>query len=169
MKAIFALFVLFSASINAQVADSIKITPLEFPAIIVEVPNKTNAEIYTKIKSWINRYYKNPSLITIADEKDNYIRIHAVSKFSFKQMGLSVNDYRYDMEIEIKDGRYRIYFFNVLDTSILNGELPKTFFKKNGELYGIKKVNLSMQKGILESLNQIHFSLFNYIYSKSDW
>ena len=44
----------------AQECDSIKMTPTDFIPIVVELKSKPGPEIYSKIKSWINRYYKNP-------------------------------------------------------------------------------------------------------------
>ena len=154
----------------SQVCDSIKMTTTDFTPVIIQLNGKSNSEIYSKIKSWINRTYKNPDLVIKADEKDSYIRLHSIDTFEFRQMGLATNNYSYDLEILIKDSKYKINFFNINDISISNGSLPNYFFKENGELYGFKKVNLSMQKGILNSLNKIHFSIFNYINtSKDNW
>lgn len=154
----------------SQECDSIKMTITNFTPVIVELQSKQGTEIYSKIKSWINRYYKNPDIVIKADEKNSYIRMHSASTFEFRQMGLAKNNYNYDVEIQIKENKYKITFFNIIDTSIINGELPKYFFKENGDLYGFKKVNLSMQKGIINSLNEIHFDLYNFITSnETDW
>lgn len=163
MKKIILLLLFLPFIGFAQECDSIKMTTTDFTPVIVELKLKPNTEIYSKIKSWINRYYKNPDIVIKADEKDNYVRINSISTFDFRQMGLSRNNYSYDLEIQIKDNRYKITFFNIIDTSIINGNLPSYFFKENGELFGFKKVNLSMQKGIIKSLNEIHFDLFNFI------
>jgi len=152
----------------SQVCDSIKITKTDFTPVVVELKGKSSSEIYSKIKSWINRTYKNPDLVTKADEKDTYIRIHSIDAFEFRQMGLARNNYSYDLEFQIKENKYKIIFFNIIDTSIINASFPKYFYKDNGDLYGFKKVNLSMQKGIINSLNNIHFSVFNYINNSND-
>jgi hypothetical protein len=154
----------------AQTIDSIKMTRTSFTPAIIELQGKSNNEIYSKIKSWINRYYKNPDFVIKADETNNYIRISSTSTFEFYQMGLARNNYNYDLEIEIKENKYKITFFNIIDTSINNAKFPNYFFKKNGELYGFKKVNISVQKGIIKSLNEIHFELYNFINSnKNEW
>jgi len=170
-KIILLLLLLFVPFIGfSQTIDSIKMTRTSFTPAIIELQGKSNNEIYSKIKSWINRNYKNPDFVIKADETNNYIRISSTSTFEFYQMGLARNNYNYDLEIEVKEDKYKIIFFNIIDTSINKGKFPNYFFKKNGELFGFKKVNISMQKGIVKSLNEIHFELYNFINSnKNEW
>lgn len=153
-----------------QICDSIRMTKTEYPEIIVVAPNKLNTEIYSKIKSWINRTYKNPEVVIKADELNNYIRISAIDNYTFQYMGASTYSLSYDLEINIKDNKYKIQFINVKSPELRTPNMPQTFFDSKGEIKGIKKINLKMQKAVLFTLNQINFDLYNFIFKKTaEW
>jgi hypothetical protein len=147
----------------SQVCDSIKITTNDFPPVVIELKGKTDAEIYSKVKSWINRYYKNPDIVIKADEKDKYIRISSVSNFTYKYItGAKTDNYKYSFEIDIKEGKYRITFF---DLSFDRFELPQFFFNKKGEVISPQKIYKGMIKSLMNDVNKTNFDLYNYVNS----
>ncbi len=161
---------MFSFSVQAQTIDSIKMTSTEYPSIVIEVPNKLKAEIYTKVKSWINRYYKNPNIVIAADEPDNYVRLNGSTSYSFKYMGTTSYSLLYSLEIELKDNRYKVKFINVKSPELKTPDMPGTFYDSKGGYKGIKSINQKMRTAVLFELNNINTDLFNYINSnQSGW
>lgn len=170
MKKIMLLLLFVPLFGFCQICDSITMTKTEYPEIIVSVPDKLNSEIYSKIKSWVNRTYKNPDIVIKADELNNYIRISAIDNYSFKYMGVATYSLNYDLELYIKDNKYKLKFINVKSPELHDPNMPQNFFDSKGEIKGMKKLNLKMQKAVLLTLNMIHFDLYNFILKKSsDW
>ena len=145
-------------------------TTTNYPEVIVNVNNINKTDIYQKLKSWINRTYKNPDIVTKADEKNNYIRISGVDSFYLNYMGTQSYPLNYDFEINIKDGKYKISFMNVKSPGLNHPDMPSGLFDSKGDARGNKKLNLKMQKAILNTLNNIHFSIYNYLTTtEKDW
>lgn len=163
------LLLLFVASAQAQAIDSIRNTPTEFLPVVVELPNTPKEAIYTKVKAYINRTYKNPEIVTKADEKDKYIRINGSDTYSFTYMGNNNYPLEYNLEIEIKDNKYRVKFINVEDRTLHTPYMPETFYDKNGKLKTMK-VKGRMLDGVLKTLNKIHFNLYIFVKGKDgEW
>ncbi len=170
MKALSLFLLLFSFTVNAQTLDSIRMKPSEFPPVIVDLPDKSSSEIYSKIKSWINRYYKNPSSVIVADEVENYVRINGATNYTFKYMGTQSYGLLYTLEIEIKDNKYKVSFLNVKSPDLMTPGMPATFYDEKGGYKGKKSINEKMRNAVLLELNNVHFDLYNFINSKTkDW
>lgn len=163
MRNFFLIFLLIPFLAFSQVCDSIKMNSIEFPSIVVPINTKSNSEIYAKVKSWINRNYKNPEFVTKADEANNYIKLSGSSNFSFKLMGTQTYDYLYTIEIDFKPEKYKVTFSNI---SFYNTKVPDYFYN-NGEL----RKNSNYQKirqSLMNDLNRIHFDIYNFIKSEPD-
>lgn len=163
MKKIFIIFLLMPFIAFSQVCDSIKMNPTEFPSVVVPINSKSNSEIYSKVKSWINRNYKNPEFVTKADEANNYIKLSGSSNFSFKLMGTQTYDYFYTIQIEFKPEKYKITFSNVsiYDTNVFQYFYNKGEFRKNSNYKKIKE-------SLMNDINRIHFDIYNFIKSEPD-
>lgn len=67
--------------------------------------------IYSKLKDWINYYYHSPKDVLKSDVNNEMIRFDG-----YKEKGIKVNaplmsqveDIRYTIQIDIKDGKYRV-------------------------------------------------------------
>ena len=105
---------LFSFILNAQVvSQEFELTPENFRSksesdkdyIVIEVPGKTNNELFNKSKQFINQYYNNPKFVT--SESDNsQIVINAYgSKYSMTMFSW-YNEYQ--IELQFKDGKIKL-------------------------------------------------------------
>ncbi len=160
MKRILVIIVLFILhTAQAQVLDSIKMTNKGFMPLNVTVENKNKEEIYSKIKSWINRTFKEPAFVIKADEKDSYIRIAANSSFSFKYMGTTTYDYDYNAEIEIKDGSWS---YRIFDITMYKQRIPEYFYDTKGRLK-TGKMYSKIRYAFLDDINRIYFSLNDFL------
>ena len=169
MKKILIVLFIIPFFTLSQTIDSIQQTKINYEPSIVKV-EKTKEEIYSKITSWINRYYKNPELVIKANEKDTYLRLSSISTYSFFQSGINTNSYSYDLEISIQDGKYKVEFFNIHDQDGYgDGYYPACLYNKKGEYRSFKKVSESLEKGMLQSIKKIHFEIFDYIIGKKEW
>lgn len=68
--------------------------------IVTKLENKSSAEIYNKIIEWIKVTYKNPDKVILSTIENEYIRFEGISLIS----NISC---KYQIEILIKDGRYK--------------------------------------------------------------
>lgn len=153
-----------------------KITKEGLVPIIVNVEEKTSAEIYAKTKEWIQTYYKNPSEVLKADISNEMIRIqgYAVDGYKTKNLGMVYGyDYDYTLEIEFKDGKYK---YNYVVGQFWSLGKPVTysyryFIKDDGS---IRKTQQLAYDTLNETINNTSLSLYNYITGKtkkekSDW
>ncbi len=164
MKKIIVALLFLSISVFSQSkCDSIVMTTVDYPAVIVNVDSALAKDLFNKTKSWINRYFKNPEKVIIVAEDNVYLRLSGLDEFSFQFMGTATYSLNYDCEISFKDSKYKIQFINVMSKELKPQSYPAGFFNENGEMKGIKKINLKMQKGVLKTLNRIHFELYNSI------
>jgi hypothetical protein len=82
----------FTFTINKGMTDFI-VTPVE---------NKTTSEIYNKVIDWIKLTYKNPNKVILSNSEKNYVRFEGNSETLYS--GLPA---KYEIEISIKDGKYK--------------------------------------------------------------
>lgn len=68
--------------------------------VVTNVNGKTAPDIYKKIIDWIKVTYKNPDKVILSTIENEYIRFEGISTIS------SLNC-KYQIEISIKDGRYK--------------------------------------------------------------
>lgn len=113
--------------------------------IVTPVEGKTTSEIYKKIIEWIKVTYKNPDKVILSTIENEYIRFEGSSEslYSYNVMGQHYEPTKYQIEISIKDGRYK---FDIISMQSL--ESPNA--KSAGGWYDIKFFNSPMSKEELE-------------------
>ncbi len=151
--------------------------------IVAEVPGKTKEEIYTKVLEWVSRTYKNPKEVLKAEILNDYVRIEGSKEnlFCSSPLGMAVcNDARYQIEISVKDGKYKfdiIQLEEYVKPSQYYGGGWRVYssinsFKKDGTVRGGWKDYINDIPNYFNSLND---DLKKYIESgvkseqKSEW
>ncbi|UOX32412.1 DUF4468 domain-containing protein [Flavobacterium sediminilitoris] len=153
-----------------------KLTENGFEPIVVEIKDKTAAEIYVKAKEWIQTYYKNPTEVLKGDIENNMIRINGFANEGYQTKALGIvnyYDYSYVIEINFKDGKYR---FNYIIGQFYAGSKKasysyKYFFKSDGSIKKTQKVPFDT---LNETASNTSISFYNYVSGnienkKSDW
>ena len=154
--------------------------------IIVPCEGKTKEEHYKKTIEWINQTYNKPSEVIKAQVENDYIRFQGISKNEYcrKPMVLICEDLRYEIEVSVKDGKYK---FDVVSlesaitdkkydltglassrtTGWSNAEIKKgwTNFKSNGEVRDQYKDTMPKVARYINSLNK---SLHDYILNQNE-
>jgi hypothetical protein len=160
--------------------------------IVGTVENKTASEIYKKVIEWIKVTYKNPDKVILSTIDNEYVRFEGFSSafysINIPLLGKSYQETKYQIEISIKDGRYKFDIIgmenylapsqysrggwsdNALFNSNLDKEyLEKTIYKKDGTLRSTWK-NINDVPVYFNGLNK---SLFEFVNSQSpakgDW
>jgi hypothetical protein len=79
--------------------------------VVTNVEGKTAPEIYKKAIEWIKITYKNPDKVILSTIENEYIRFEGSSdsfySINIALMGKSYQQTKYQIEISIKDGRYK--------------------------------------------------------------
>lgn len=125
--------------------------------IVIPFEGKTASEIYKKAMDWVKVTYKNPDKVILSTIENEYIRFEGSSQalYAVSIMGKEYYDTKYQIEISIKDGRYKfdlIGMDNFFPSSPgftgrwtangwFNGNTPKEtldniIYKKDGSLKG---------------------------------
>lgn len=108
--------------------------------IVVNIESKSATEIYKKVIEWIKVTYKNPDKVILSTIENEYVRFEgsssAVYPVNVPLMGKSYQDTKYQIEISIKDGKYKfdlIGMENYISPSQYSrgGWTPNTLFDKN--------------------------------------
>jgi hypothetical protein len=150
--------------------------------VVTNVEGKTAPEIYKKVIEWIKITYKNPDKVILSTIDNEYVRFEGFSSSCYSinmaLMGKSYLETKYQIEISIKDDRYKFDIIgmenytapsqysrggwseNILFNGNLDKEyLEKTIYKKDGTLRSIwKYINdvpvyfNGLNKSILESM-----------------
>lgn len=137
---------LFSGSINAQETEfTFDNTKGMTDFIVTPVEGKTATEIYKKIIEWIKITYKNPEKVILSTIENEYIRFEGFSEtlYSYNAMGQHYEPTKYQIEISIKDGRYKLDLISMQS-------LASTSSTSAGGWYDVKFFNSPMTKEELE-------------------
>ena len=134
--------------------------------IVTPVEGKIAPEIYKKIMEWIKITYKNPNEVILSTIENEYVRFEGASDDLICANGMGKMCYtaKYQIEISIKDGRYKFDLIGIkqlgqgnwYDVEIVNLE---KYYKKNGELYSVYKY----YPNIAVYFNNLNKSLFESI------
>ncbi|OJX55564.1 MAG: hypothetical protein BGO88_04945 [Flavobacterium sp. 38-13] len=150
------LFIFFN--MNSQI-DSLKMNVDGFPKIENQLSGVSKSEIHDRVKSWINRTFREPANVLKAEEKGSYIRIAATSSFTFKYMGNTTYDYDYNVEIDINDESWS---YRIFDVSMYRQRIPEYFYDSKGRMR-TGKMYLKIRESFLNDVNRIYFSLNEFI------
>lgn len=151
--------------------------------VVMDVAGKNSPEIYKKIIEWIKITYKNPDKVILSTIDNEYVRFEGFSSafysINIPLMGKSYQDTKYQIEIYIKDGKYKFDIIGMENYTspsqysrggwsnnvLFNGNVDKEFleksiYKKDGTLRSIwKNINdvpayfNDLNKSILEGMS----------------
>lgn len=124
--------------------------------VVTPVEGKTAPEIYKKAIEWIKVTFKNPDKVLLSTIENEFIRFEGYSEtlYSYNAMGQHYEPTKYEIEISIKDGKYKFdlksmqslasssstsaggwYDVKFFTTTMGQEELEKAYvFKKDGTL-----------------------------------
>ena len=149
------LFSIFSYSQNS--IEQFDMTKEGIKPIIVKLDTlKTSNIIYEKAKEWIQINYENPNVVLKGDVKNSNLRINGYKKNAWNSK-VSKQTYSFDMDytlnIEIKEGKYRLEY--VINKFVLLGKdclfNEKSFYEPNGTII----------KGYIDAEEQIEKDINN--------
>jgi hypothetical protein len=117
--------------------------------VVTNVEGKTAPEIYKKVIEWIKITYKNPDKVILSTIENEYVRFEGSSEVCYAMnvplMGKSYYDTKYQIEISIKDGKYKFDLIGMENyitpsqysrggwttNTLFNGSIEKDFLDKN--------------------------------------
>lgn len=147
-----------------------KITKTGFEPVITEVTGKNAADLFSKTKEWVLKYYKNPKEVLKAEIENNHIRIEGYCTNGYQTKALGITnyfDYTYSIEIDFKDGKYKYSFF--VHRFISKGAYCYysylDFFKEDGS---VRKAYQLAYDTLNKSANDIYLSHYDYLTGKTD-
>jgi hypothetical protein len=150
--------------------------------VVANVEGKTAPEIYKKAIEWIKITYKNPDKVILSTIENEYIRFEGSSgsfySINLGFMGKSYQQTKYQIEISIKDGRYKFDIIGMenytspsqyssggwSDNTLFNANttkeyLEKSIYKKDGTLRSTwKNIN-----DVPVYFNDLNKSLLDYV------
>ncbi len=107
------------------------------PYFVIEIPNKKAKDIYNAIIDKVTRSYDKPKEVIVAQKEFSYIKMYGFQPKSIGSGEYSGYDLTYNIEIEIKDGKYRFFFSNLIMTKDSSGKEKMTLNMKSGNnLFG---------------------------------
>ena len=180
------LFILLSISVSVATAQEAEFTfnnergMTDF--VVANVEGKTAPEIYKKAIEWLKITYKNPDKVILSTIENEYIRFEGSSgsfySINLGFMGKSYQQTKYQIEISIKDGRYKFDIIGMenytspsqyssggwSDNTLFNANVTKEYlekfiYKKDGTLRSAwKNIN-----DVPVYFNDLNKSLLDYI------
>lgn len=145
--------------------------------IVIPCEGKAREELYKKIVEWINKTYNKPNEVIKAQVENDYIRFQGLESKGYcrKPMVLICEDIRYEIEISVKDGKYKFdvvklesaetnKYGNIIGWSEITFKKGWMNFKSNGEVRDQYKDTMPKIARYINSLNQ---SLHDYIYNQN--
>lgn len=146
--------------------------------IVVTSEGNTKEELYKKTIEWINKTYNKPNEVIISQVENDYIRFQGISKKEYcrKPMVEICEDLRYEIEVSVKDGRYKFdvvklesaetsKYGNVIGWNEIVFKKSWMMFKNNGEVRDQYKDTMPK---IANHINTLQKSLYDYIHNKND-
>lgn len=112
MKKLQLLFLFLTGVMNAQETEfTFDNTRGMTDFVVTKVESKSATEIYKKVIEWIKVTYKNPDKVILSTIEKEYVRFEGSSGvvYSYNDllMGKMYVDTKYQIEISIKDGKYK--------------------------------------------------------------
>jgi len=117
--------------------------------IVTPVESKTAPEIYKKVIEWIKVTFKNPDKVILSTIENEYVRFEGFSEtlYSYNAKGQNYLPTKYQIEISVKDGKYKFDLINFqilasttwVDYKFFNNpsskvDLEKGVYNKDGSL-----------------------------------
>jgi hypothetical protein len=163
MKKIALILLLISTFINAQESE-IKVTPEGIAPLVVTTEGISATQLYEKSKDLIVKMFKNPNYVIKVDEEGKILRFNGYQVF--KEGFSSSGTYKYTCQLEFKNDRYKISFYDVyLDKA---GRITyRDLFNKDGEIrhYDYYK---SIHSNFIVMLNGVNHLIKDSVSKKSE-
>lgn len=101
----------------------------------IELPGKDSVQIYNAIKKQIVKNFEDATKVFVGDEPNKYLKIYGMQAKSIGS-GEFAFDLTYNIDIDIKSGKYRFYFTNVkIDRKDSNGQIVSLVLKNGNNLF----------------------------------
>ena len=141
---------LFTAMATAQ---DIKITAQGIEPVVVQADSITAMQMYDRVKTYVQKTYKNPDKVIKVDEPGKLLRFEG---YKYYESGLyNSGNYFFSSQLEFKDGRYKITFVDVYFKSG-TVDIPYTkIFNDKGEVrhYAAYKKQFEFFTDLLNGVN----------------
>lgn len=162
-KIIFLLMLTIAFSAAAQ--EEVVITKEGFQPIVVTAEGVSAKTLYDRAKFEIAKTFKNPDYVTKADIEGEILRFNGI--MYFKGSLTTEGNYYYTCELEFRDGRYKISFFNVHRTKMQD---INSVFNKEGELRKMEFYK-TLYKNFVEMTTMVHLNFKKAILKsdQTDW
>jgi hypothetical protein len=163
MKKTLLLLLLFSTLAKAQETE-IKVTPEGITSLVVSTEGFSATQLYDKSKMLVLKMFSNPKYVIKVDEAGKILRFNGYQVF--KEGFSSSGTYNYTCQLEFKDDRYKISFYDVyLDKA---GHVTcRDLFNKDGEIrhYDYYK---NIYSNFIAMLNGVNHLIKDSVSKKSD-
>jgi hypothetical protein len=109
MKTLFTIFLFCVVSNTFAQVQSDKFeyaTTGLIKSVVIEVPSKTNEEMFNKSMNWVKETWTNPDIVLKMKIDNEKIRVGAIAKDLVKVKGYAFN-LNYIIEISFKDNKYK--------------------------------------------------------------
>lgn len=178
MKKLFYAIILFTSLGFSQSKEFIFTPEGITDFLVIDVPGKTAAQLYSQTINWINTYYSNPESVIKGKIENDYIRFVGTSSdiIVLNSMGKSNYSGKYQIEVSFQDNKYK---FDVISLDLLNTQSDpvmtmtdmSVYYKKDGKLKGIYKYYPDSFTSFFNDLNKKLFDYLseNSIKIKKDW
>ena len=146
--------------------------------LIIPCEGKTKEELYKKTIEWISKTYNKPSEVIKSQVENDYIRFQGIETKGYcrNPMVLICENLRYEIEISVKDGKYKFdvvnlegaetsKYGNIIGWSSIIFKKSWIYFKNNGEVRDQYKDTMPKIAKYINTLNQ---SLHDYIYNQNE-
>lgn len=166
MKKVYLFLLLFYIGISFS-QNEIKLTKEGVVPLVVEVDSLSSSQLYSKVKLYIAKKFTHPDYVTKADEQNKLLRYDSYK--NYKGGLMTEGKYTFTCEIEFKEGKYRISFFNLRRASGV--QTLSSCYNKDGVVPD-KKYNKSLYENFNDLVNSEHESIKSYILQESktsDW
>ena len=153
--------------------------------IVTPVEGKTASETYKKTIEWIKLTYKNPEKVVLSTIDNEFIRFEGTSEklYSYGGMGQMYVPTKYQIEISIKDGKYKFDLVGiqelvsgnwreiiVFNSKMSKEDLEKAYvFKKDGTLRSSFKFANEVPTYFNELNTSLSESITSTVKQKNEW
>ena len=136
----------------------------------------SSQEIYEKTSDWINLVYTNSDKVIDGKVENDFIRFSGIAKEIFIVNGANPFDLQYTLRIDFKDNKYRLSLESYAFISHYSGGSFQLnyWIKGKGDRRKGTKMYYKASQALIDEINNINYSLYEYIIGKTkdkkdDW
>ena len=165
------LFITITSASQSSEVPRLELTPNGIEPVIYEVPGASPEQLYERAYNWVLDSYKDPDEVIMVKRENEEIRISGFKRnaYAFNSLGIKYYyDLTYSLELEFKEGRYRITFtpdkvFSEGQTAPFAGQI--NWFKNNGQRRSFYRLSLETFD---ESINNLAYSIYDRLSSDQE-